>query len=221
MCEVLVLASRLFHLIDESVAGTTACADQADPSKLETDPSRPDQYHFDGSSATMTVHQEIDPVKEIENSQYKVREGRIWNCGYRVCLSNLAMEKFALETHSDCELYGETIQGDRQQEFIDQSLASAWQSCRRKYGDDPSAWQECVRAAVIQQHLGFYESLDRYPALDDAQAVSVPPLAVIDGGTVGCRSAQSYTQWVPMHDPDLCRVSYRSANPNGRVCRRG
>ena len=62
-----------------------------------------------------------------------------------------------------------------EQEFIDQSLASAWQSCRQKYGDDPSAWQERARAAVIRQHLGFYESLDRYPALDNAQAVCRSP----------------------------------------------
>ena len=94
---------------------------------------------------------------------------------------------------------------EREQSFIDQSLASAWQSCRTKYGDDPSVWQERARAAVSRQRLGYYESLDPFPALDDAQAVPVPPLAVIDGGTIGCQSAQSYSQWVPMHDPDLAQ----------------
>ena len=29
-----------------------------------------------------------------------------------------------------------------------------------------------------------------------------PALLRIDGGTIGCQTAQSYTQWVPMHDPD-------------------
>lgn len=92
-----------------------------------------------------------------------------------------------------------------EQDFIDQSLASAWRSCHKKYGNDPSAWQESARAALRQQRLGYYESLDPYPALDNAQAVAIPSLSNIDGGTIGCQSAQSYTQWVPMHDPDLAQ----------------
>ena len=27
----------------------------------------------------------------------------------------------------------------------------------------------------------------------------------IDGGTIGCQTSQSYTQWVPMHDPDQAK----------------
>ena len=53
-----------------------------------------------------------------------------------------------------------------------------------------------------QQRLGYYESLDGFPALDAAQALTLPALTRIDGGTIGCQTAQSYTQWVPMHDPD-------------------
>ena len=89
-----------------------------------------------------------------------------------------------------------------EQDFIDQSLASAWRSCQKKFGNDPSGWQESARAALRQQRLGYYESLDPYPALDNTQAVAIPSLSNIDGGTIGCQSAQSYTQWVPMHDPD-------------------
>ena len=47
-----------------------------------------------------------------------------------------ATERIKRDPHADLT--------DMEQEFIDQSLASAWQSCRRKYGDDPSAWQECA-----------------------------------------------------------------------------
>ena len=50
--------------------------------------------------------------------------------------------------------------------------------------------------------MGYYESLDGFPALDAAQALTQPALTRIDGGTIGCQTAQSYTQWVPMHDPD-------------------
>ena len=29
-----------------------------------------------------------------------------------------------------------------------------------------------------------------------------------DRDTIACQTAQSYTQWVPMHDPDLARASW-------------
>lgn len=90
-----------------------------------------------------------------------------------------------------------------EQQFIDDSLASAWETCTERYGDDSSTWQRQARDAVSRQQLGFYESLDGFPALDRGEALSMPPLVVTDGGTIACQTAQSYTQWVPMHDPDL------------------
>ncbi len=90
----------------------------------------------------------------------------------------------------------------REQDFVERSLASAWQSCRQKYGEDPATWQDRARAALKRRQLGYYESLDGFPALDPAQAVTLPALSAIDGATIGCQTAQSYTQWVPMHDPD-------------------
>ncbi|MEX0936865.1 MAG: penicillin acylase family protein [Pirellulales bacterium] len=94
---------------------------------------------------------------------------------------------------------------ERERAFIDQSLSSAWQACRNKYGTDPSRWQQQARTAVTERQLGYYESLDNFPALDAAHAVPLPPLDVVDGGTIACQTAQSYTQWVPMHDPDLAQ----------------
>jgi acyl-homoserine lactone acylase PvdQ len=95
---------------------------------------------------------------------------------------------------------------DDEQQFFDQSLAAAWQSCREKYGDDPELWRDRARKAVTRQKLGYYESLDQFPALDDSQAVGLPSLNITDGGTIACQTAQSYTQWVPMHDPDLAQT---------------
>jgi acyl-homoserine lactone acylase PvdQ len=89
-----------------------------------------------------------------------------------------------------------------EQDFIDRALAGAWQSARQKYGPDPAAWNVRAREAVQRQRLGYYESLDGFPALDAAQALTLPALTRTDGGTIGCQTAQSYTQWVPMHDPD-------------------
>jgi len=90
-----------------------------------------------------------------------------------------------------------------EQEFI--SLAAAWQTAQRKYGPDPHTWNARAREAVVQRRLGYYESLDGFPELDNAHALRMPSLTRIDGGTLGCQTAQSYTQWVPMHDPDLAK----------------
>ncbi|WP_442485318.1 penicillin acylase family protein [Aeoliella sp. SH292] len=92
------------------------------------------------------------------------------------------------------------------QQFIDASLASAWFACLEKYGEDPSTWQQQAREAVTTQRLGFYESLDGFPALDARESIELPSLEIIDGGTIACQTAQSYTQWVPMHDPDLAET---------------
>jgi penicillin G amidase len=97
----------------------------------------------------------------------------------------------------------QAILDKREQDFIDQSLASAWQSCQKKYGDNLAEWQEKARTAMTQRRLGYYESLNGFPALDSAQTIAVPALTKPDGGTISCQTSQSYTQWVPMHDPDL------------------
>lgn len=89
-----------------------------------------------------------------------------------------------------------------EQDFIEQALSGAWQAARQKYGPEPAAWNERARQAVQQRQLGYYESLDGFPTLDPAQTLRMPALTRTDGGTIGCQTAQSYTQWVPMHDPD-------------------
>jgi penicillin amidase len=89
-----------------------------------------------------------------------------------------------------------------EQAFIDQTLAGAWRSAQQKYGADPDAWTSQAREAVGRQRLGYLESLHGFPTPDAALAIPLPALDRIDGGTIGCQTAQSYTQWVPMHDPD-------------------
>jgi acyl-homoserine lactone acylase PvdQ len=86
--------------------------------------------------------------------------------------------------------------------FIDQTLAGAWRSAQQKYGSDPDTWTSQAREAVERQRLGYCESLHGFPTLDPALAIPLPSLERIDGGTIGCQTAQSYTQGVPMHDPD-------------------
>jgi penicillin G amidase len=90
-----------------------------------------------------------------------------------------------------------------EQDFIDQSLSAAWQAARQKYGRDPATWNTGAREAVRQRRMEYSESLDGFPTLDRAETLPFPALSRGDGGTIGCQTAQSYTQWVPLHDPDL------------------
>ena len=89
-----------------------------------------------------------------------------------------------------------------EQHFIDQSLSGAWRSASEMYGRDPDTWNTLAREAVRQRRLGYYESLDGFPTPDRAEALALPALSRLDGGTLGCQTAQAYTQWVPLHDPD-------------------
>ena len=89
-----------------------------------------------------------------------------------------------------------------EQGFIDQSLSAAWQAAREKYGRDPATWNAHAREAVRLQGMEYYESLDGFPTLDRAEVLPFPALSRVDGGTIGCQTAQSYTQWVPLHEPD-------------------
>lgn len=90
-------------------------------------------------------------------------------------------------------------------DFVERSLGEAWQSAQRLYGNDPKRWNDQARAAVATRRLGYMETLDGFPELDPDLVVRMPDLTAMDGGTLACQPAQSYTQWVPMHDPDQAR----------------
>ncbi len=50
--------------------------------------------------------------------------------------------------------------------------------------------------------LAYFESLDGFASVDPTKDLPFPALTVTDGGTIASQASQSYTQWVPMHDPD-------------------
>lgn len=101
------------------------------------------------------------------------------------------------------------LESDPQAEFspseqacIDAALAGSWRSARQKYGEAPSAWNKKAREALQQRTLGYLESLDGFASLDPDLDLRFPSLHAADGGTIASQASQSYTQWVPMHDPD-------------------
>lgn len=93
-----------------------------------------------------------------------------------------------------------------ERDFVDRALADAWRQAQAKYGREPASWNSIARQQVTQRELGYYVSLDGFPSLDPAGDLKCPALTNVDGGTIKSQAAQSYTQWVPMHDPDAART---------------
>jgi penicillin G amidase len=102
-------------------------------------------------------------------------------------------------------------------EFIDRVLSEAWGS-----GDPASSRNASARGTRTGQQspsLGWFDSLDGFGSLDRAQDLSPPAITCLDGQTIHCQSAQSYTQWVPLDDVDaaqaICPLGH-SDRPDGR-----
>lgn len=80
--------------------------------------------------------------------------------------------------------------------FIDSVLAGAAQAI------DPARGRAAPPAAT----LGWFDSLDGFGSLDPRHDLTTAPITNLDGQTLHCQSAQSYTQWVPLHDVDSSRT---------------
>ena len=91
---------------------------------------------------------------------------------------------------------------DEERKFVDQVLAQAWTRTQNKYGADTGTWNEQARQALCKQTLGYMDGLDGFGSLDEQNDVRMPLLKTIDGATVLSQRAQSYTQFVPLHDAD-------------------
>lgn len=91
---------------------------------------------------------------------------------------------------------------DDEVEFVDLVLDQAWRRAQGKYGADPDSWHALAIAALCHQRMAYMQSLDGFPGLDERYDINVPLLSTIDGATVLSQRAQSYTQYVPLHDTD-------------------
>jgi len=91
---------------------------------------------------------------------------------------------------------------DRERGYLDSVLTGAWRSAREQYGDDPAKWESASRRRVQSQKVGYCDSLDGFGSLDRQLDLTVPDLDCVDGGTIRSQAAQSYTQYVPLHDVD-------------------
>ncbi len=91
---------------------------------------------------------------------------------------------------------------EQEQEYIASVLAQAWEAAVRRYGRNPKDWHDRAQEELSQKKMGYFVSLDGFPSLDTKYDLTFPELTCTDHGTILSQEAQSYSQWVPMHDVD-------------------
>lgn len=104
-----------------------------------------------------------------------------------------------------------------EREFVDNVLAGAWRGTGGRGGGEPRDRAAANRSGAAL--LGWFDSLDGFGSLDPTQDLRSPGITDLDGQTIHCQSAQSYTQFVPLHDADaaqtICPIGH-SDRPDSR-----
>lgn len=116
-------------------------------------------------------------------------------------------------------------------EYAERLLQNAWRAAQRRWGDEPDRWCGRARDEISTTRLGWFAGLDGFPSLDESGDMPMPDLYCVDGNTIHSQRAQSYTQWVPLHDVDqaksICpigqaeRPGQRSRSSTYELWRRG
>lgn len=94
-----------------------------------------------------------------------------------------------------------TLDGE-EREFIDRVLAEAW---REHDGSVSSGRERAAGGRDGPVPLAWFGSLDGFGSLDPSRDLTRPGLSCVDGQTLRSQAAQSYTQWVPLHDVDTAQ----------------
>lgn len=104
-------------------------------------------------------------------------------------------------------------------EFIDRVLSEAWDAGQSTRTPARNSRAQPTRGGPQTRLLGWFDSLDGFGSLDRARDLSPRGITCLDGQTIHCQSAQSYTQWVPLDDVDaaqtICPIGH-SDRPDSR-----
>jgi hypothetical protein len=97
-------------------------------------------------------------------------------------------------------------------------LSEAWTIGESSGRSARNSGGQGARSGAQNPSLGWFDSLDGFGSLDPAQDLPPPAITCLDGQTIHCQSAQSYTQWVPLDDVDaaqtICPLGH-SDRPDG------
>jgi acyl-homoserine lactone acylase PvdQ len=96
--------------------------------------------------------------------------------------------------------------------FIDKVLSEAWEAGKANERGQRNSPQQGARGASQNPLMGWFDSLDGFGSLGRDRDLPPPGITCLDGQTIHCQSAQSYTQWVPLDDIDsaqtICPVGH-------------
>ncbi len=95
----------------------------------------------------------------------------------------------------------QAVLNQKEVQYIDSTLTNAWQAVQR-FGRETGQWTNLYQRSITQQKLAFYGSLDGFGSLDQSNDINKPSLYCTDGDTIQSQQSQSYTQFVPMDNPD-------------------
>ena len=91
---------------------------------------------------------------------------------------------------------------EQEADYVNLMLRAAWRYGKAGYGDDPNQWQQRAGKVMLETRLPYMSTLDGFGSLDEQKDITLPALRCTDGGTILSQQAQSYTQYVPLHDAD-------------------
>ncbi len=154
-------------------------------------------WYQEGAQSTLSI-----PGTELVNEMRAIFRGNNFKIVSRYGGGVSGLARFAKTVSQRDAMNPKTKVNAEEREFVNMVLTQAWNTCQGKYGPDPKTWNSKAKKIQTQQVLGYMESLDGFPALDEDQKVKLPLLGTTDGSTVISQKHQSYTQYVPLHDPD-------------------
>jgi penicillin amidase len=85
-------------------------------------------------------------------------------------------------------------------DYINTSLATAYDTVVRNYGADPAAWQNRFASVSGAATVPYHGTLEGFGTLDRRYDPVFTGLLDIDGGTLWSQKSQSYSQWVNLGD---------------------
>lgn len=85
-------------------------------------------------------------------------------------------------------------------DYINTSLASAYDTVVRNYGSDPNVWQNRFASASGAAAVPYHGTLEGFGTLDRRYDPIFTGLLDTDGGTLWSQKSQSYSQWVNLGD---------------------
>jgi acyl-homoserine lactone acylase PvdQ len=87
-------------------------------------------------------------------------------------------------------------------QYVNLILRAAWRYGKANYGDDTTRWHQIGKAKLLETKLPYFSTLDGFESLDKEKDINFPALSCLEGGTIFCQKAQSYTQYVTLKDAD-------------------